>query len=48
MNLPQAQDFEAQSFLLYLTCTTEREEGKLMESCSFGMPNIFERCGYFA
>jgi hypothetical protein len=31
MNLPQAQDFEAQTFMLYLTCTAEREEGKLTE-----------------
>ena len=31
MNLPQAQDFEALSFMLYFNCTAEREEGKLME-----------------
>jgi hypothetical protein len=34
MNLPQAQDFEAQSFMLYFYCTAEREEGNLTESCS--------------
>jgi hypothetical protein len=31
MNLPQAQDFEALSFMFYFNCTAEREEGKLTE-----------------
>ena len=31
MNLPQAQDFEALTPLIYLTCTAERVAGKLME-----------------
>jgi hypothetical protein len=34
MNLPQAQDFEAQSYLLYFYCTAERVAGKLTESYS--------------
>jgi hypothetical protein len=48
MNLPQALDFEAQSYLLCFYCTAERVVGNLTESALFGMPNIFERCGYFA
>jgi len=35
MNLPQALDFEAQSFMLCFYCTAERVAGNLTESCSF-------------
>jgi hypothetical protein len=38
MNLPQALDFEAQSFMLCFYCTSERVAGKLTESY-FGVNN---------
>jgi hypothetical protein len=34
MNLPQALDFEAPSFMICFCCTTERVAGKLTESYS--------------
>jgi hypothetical protein len=48
MNLPQAQGFEAQSFMLYFYCTAERVVGVIDGKIASLKSRPMQPRGYFA